>query len=632
MPGQNSSQIDEFLRSLKSALVNASVYFSNHPIFLRSLEDLQKKIAVLVGPAGKISLLFSPEEISLNDQPLEMNRFNRETADFFHRRKVLRLDINSAVGKEELSGFLALMASRSPSQVQAATESFAVAMAKVGIKNIVVQDLDYGSVLKAQDGTGLNRETDWDDIVAAINGGATDISGFADDLLAMIPDLKMTELVKNEKLIASISKFIEHMKQKRDPRFAACLDKLLLVSTAGLKAIGSQDMDNVKKLFETVDIEDISAVIVDRLLGEAGDQLRFDDVSRVVGPQRSKDLAQAIAAGANSLYGGQAGLDQRLKDLFMVSSDPVIIEVYRDLLLKSSGSGSCAGHGLDWVTLSANYRYILLNLLVVQDTVDTTPIWEKLLVACEEAIKEKDWAYAAVVKEALRVVQAGGWEPGFSHSLTRRINELAEESALGGDPSDCLALLVSDINMASRPWPEYADAVFVRNLATPAFLRLFFKFIPQKKDDFLERLKPRKDDIRFLVTMMQGLKSLPGEVSAPLYCQVYGFCGNFIKVEILRLLKGCGEPADKLFEEAAASGDAFLKREVLQLADSPSVRENLAKIMFAASDRQVLLENITISRENRFLEARPYLEALSHRKFFWNSIVRQAAQQALEKI
>ena len=92
----------DFLASLKTSLNNAAVYFKDHPVFLKSAEDLKAKTDSLLVFLSPIKIGISPNSLFIDGKNWEKSGLSKELASFFHFRKVETIEIKSGVSFKEL--------------------------------------------------------------------------------------------------------------------------------------------------------------------------------------------------------------------------------------------------------------------------------------------------------------------------------------------------------------------------------------------------------------------------------------------------------------------------------------------------------------------------------------------------
>ncbi|MBU2251163.1 MAG: hypothetical protein KKH25_02810, partial [Candidatus Omnitrophica bacterium] len=102
----NQGRYDLFLKSLRVALTNVSVYFREHPIFMKSVQDLKAKIDQLCQLTGLLTLEVAYDKLSCNGEDLASSNLIDDIRNFFHRRKVKTVKIEKGASLNDLTIFL----------------------------------------------------------------------------------------------------------------------------------------------------------------------------------------------------------------------------------------------------------------------------------------------------------------------------------------------------------------------------------------------------------------------------------------------------------------------------------------------------------------------------------------------
>ena len=145
---ENDKRYDDFLKSLRVAIANTSVYFPEHPIFIKSVEDLKTKITTVLSFYNPLRMNITPDSLAFGDDTLKDLMLYKDVANFFHLRKIKNLVIKSEVTSEELITFLT-KANTSLENILRKGGLGNILKDK-GISSIDVGVLDYSQLLKGE--------------------------------------------------------------------------------------------------------------------------------------------------------------------------------------------------------------------------------------------------------------------------------------------------------------------------------------------------------------------------------------------------------------------------------------------------------------------------------------------------
>lgn len=631
-----SRSYDNFLKSLKAALTNITVYFKEHPIFVKAVEDLKLEIDKIFSTDGFLKIGITADSLQFNNQPLKENRLYQDTAKFFHLRKIKNIEIEKEVRVGELTNFL-IEASLSPRDILARGGLNNI-LKKGNISHIRIKDLDYSGFLE---GEGKENVDIWlyllDESLTEDNSER--LEELAGRFPAALSSLDVKELVSDDKKRETLDKFLNYLKNKNQDQFSANAKGL---ARSILENKGSFDEDSINKLKEFlrgVSAEGISEVLLEELeSGKSMDALSLDLFSRLFNREKHGDIATSLAGklSRKDNLRNDPALAKEIKELFSLPNSPYVSEIYRrNLSAIIKEVPAAEGVNFDSGQLQNNYRFMLLDLLVLEldrkkfaaildkalNELGMTPAEESLSYICSftEILEKKRSLFKAAVQKA-----------------TQRISFFIEKIVL--EEGVCLDSKYLDILKTSALAPEdYLNKIFTPQKFRPIILQLYFKLFPQNLEQFYVGLDEAASDIILVRKILENLHLVEVSFSLDILKHIFYSANMFMKVEALKVMKSLPSQ-DRSFLLAVLKDGNFLERQeaVQALLKNPAFRKETAALLlngfnlFGVRSR-IIKENLQILEGNPFKEAGSYLYRLSKRRFFWNRAVRKKAAQVLEK-
>jgi len=137
---------DNFLKSFRISLTNTSVYSKDHPLFIKSVDNLRKDIDSLLRLLNPLRMGIVPDALVFGEVCLKGVRLYQEIAGFFHQRKVKTITFKEGVCNEELIQFF-VSAHLTPKEILL-KGGLGNILKEVNLGYISVEDLDYSQFLK----------------------------------------------------------------------------------------------------------------------------------------------------------------------------------------------------------------------------------------------------------------------------------------------------------------------------------------------------------------------------------------------------------------------------------------------------------------------------------------------------
>ncbi len=633
--------LQDFLNSLKTALNNSAVYFPGHPIFIRSAEDLKKKVDSVLSFVNPLKISFSPKSLFVEAKTLDKAKLYEELAGFFHLRKIESLEMRSGLKNEELILFLSKVSL--PAKEILRSGGLEGLLSKEKVSSISVKTLDYSSLLGSQ-GDEVQGKDIWLYLFQADsrNPPGANLDKLADNFAEVIENIRADDLLENEKLRENIHNFLGHLKDKNPEKFIKCSREMVKLILKGKGSAQEPVFLKLRIFFQDLHPEDLTQTLWEEIISDDNfDSLSFNLFSSLMDKKQNEEVASSLAqriSGDDSLK-IRPKMMRKIKELFLSSDKNQQQEAYRgrlsgllkDMILEeTSVSDKSAGR------IEENYRWLMLNLLAQEKNKSRLNlILEKISEEWQGIAGEKDWEFIIHILEVYRgrkedIAFKVSFEP-----LKMRIAGFMEQACLEEEIVPELKPFLDALEKSSLSADYYLQKIFKENKSRPESLRLFFRFFPADLPVFIENIKKKSGDLEFLRGIMEGLPGIPAESALETLKSIFPFSHLLVKIEILKAMRKISLKDAKFLLFLLNEKDMAIRREsFLALADEPRERVKALKALLGIkSKKRIILENLNFIRETGLLiGAGPYLEKLAGRRFFWNKELRKAAKEALEEL
>ena len=631
-----------FLKGLQVALTNTSVYFKEHPFFVRSVENLRKNIDELLLSVNPLIMGVTSDFLSVGEEYLKGEKVYEKIAVFFHRRKVKVIRFNQGVRNEELITFLT-NANLSPKDILLRGGLSSI-LREARLEHIVVEDLDYSQLLKGNDG---EESSDiWLYLLkkSLTQGDFKKIDELADGFQKVLTGFQVKDLADSEEIKGNINELFSYLKNKDKGRFSQCSKALtgaILKSGGRLK---KGEVDKLRIFLKDLSAEDISSALLEQFQGEGElDPLSLTLFSKLINKGKHEEVAVSLA---KSLEGDErltkntkvaAGIRELIS---LPDSSTYESKVYHDRLasiLENITLG--AGLSFDRSQIEKKYRFILLDLFILElSSKRLGLVLDSILHELDKVPEEANPEYLESFIKALKEKKKK--TPEFNSlfpEVNKHIAAFAEKAIFSQNRFLDLEALIDIIDSSSEGAEFYLDKIFKEGKGSPYILKLFFKLFPGQLPLFCQNFDKKISDIRFVKKIMENLFILRPALSLEILKHIFSLSNNFLKVEALKKMKELHLEDEGLLLSVLDKGD-FLQRKqaLLAMLGNSFLLSKAAGMLLAISNplglkSKVIEKNLRLIGEIPFSQAKVYLHALSKYKFFWNRSIRRKAKKILEK-
>ena len=629
-----------FLKSLRVAINNTSVYFRDHPVFIKSVEDLKLKIDSFFAMIGPLKITVKANSLIFGDEEMQGMRLYKEIVEFLHTRKVENIEIKEGISIDELINFLTKVSLSSKDIL--AQGGLAKILKKQNVVRIIIGDLDYSRLLE-------DEGEEYKDVWLYLLKTSLEKSDYEKiDILAnkfqkLLKKLKLKDLTDDENVKDNIVKFLNYLKNTDKSKFVECSGDLVKSIIESPEATKEIDPSKLKVFLEGVSTDEFSDILLDEIQSsDKVDSLSFSLFAKLVDRQQHVDIASSIAEKIEQ-QDKLKNNPQLAKGVQALVSRPDVTgvtKVYGSKLasiLKNSSLGQ--GQSFDRSSLGENFRFVLLELFNFESKQERLElIWECLIKELDQAFKDSRFDY---IKKFIKIVgEKKKTNPAletFSHSVDEYLSGFIENAIMTGSVQ--LDSSITDIlTSSSLGIGFYLDAIFKEENVSASTLGLFYKFFPESLDIFYENLTKKIGNVSFIKKIIDNLSGIKTDFSVGILKLIYLKSNKFMKAEALAIMNKLA-----LFDEAflfsvLELGEFIQRRQVLLiLAKNPKTAKAAARFLLEINNLfgikgRILKENLQLIDEVCLKEAKQYLFALTKYKFFWNKPIRDKARDILRKM
>lgn len=636
--------LENFLRSFKVALNNASTYFKEHPLFLKSVQDFADRTKELLTFLDPLVIGIAPQGLMIEGVMHESTRnvmYDKvklyvELGQFLHYRKIKSVQITSGASTEELSSLLKSLV-LSPKDIIKAGGVHQI-LARDGVTHCIIEELDYSHFLK---GEGSEYKDIWiymlRDAVEKKDNAL--ISEFVLNFKALIDKVRAKELLEDEALRESIDKFLEYLKTQNTANFRKCMQELMRAVIRDKSIAQDAKAALLKSLFKDLSTADSVEALLDEIIANDNfDSLNLQLFTNLIDKSEQANAADQLTRNIASKIKDNPRLGKRIQELFRVSVNSDLPEVYLNALSSFADSVAHGEASLDQERLRANYQSMLLNLLAQEHLTERLKIiLGKLITEWEYIAKRKDIQYLKNVLLVLEKKQEDASDKSIFEDINRHIAHFTEALVLGEESSADLYFFVAMLKEPAHDVHFYLEKMFVEKKINPYILTLVFRFYSQYLPLLRKNIKEQYANVGLLKKMIESLQAVDVPAGVQLLEYIFMYANNFLKVEALRTMRNLSNTDNEFLFSILSSPDFFIRKEsfAILVRSEPTCRRALAVLLEIRSPlgmkNSVLIENISIVRDIAPGSAKEHIQALGRRKYFWNRSLREAARKALEQ-
>ena len=632
---EKAEVLEEFFKSLKTALNTSAIYFKEHQMFLTCVENLHHKLYDIFNFYNPFNIGITPQSLFIDGKYLEKNRLYVELAQFLHYRKVKNVFMEEGVTVQELIDFLS--ATSLPPKDIFKKGGLSVLLNTMAVSHISIEELDYSELLK---GDSQVVKDIWIPLLegALKENNESKINTFADNFDKIAANLNAKDFVDDQEVNINIGNLLNYLKRNSKDKFYKCSKRIVKSLLSDKSLVTEQVFTKLDSFIADLSEKEIADILYEELLtNEHFDALSFKLFAKLSGKREQRLIASSLTDKISTNTVNKQQLIKKLKELFF---DPLegIDEVYRYALSKFlEETTEEAGFKLEREVLDRSYHNLLINILAIEQEKELLEfISTKISQLLENTAMAKD---TECIKNLLLVLEMRRKDNTFEQPLNVlevSAGKAVEKAILEGEHSFYTEYFIKFLKKSSLELDFYINKIFVENKADQCILRLLFKFFPHKLDIFYVNIRKRAMDAEFLRNILESLKHTDSLLTLNILKYIFSFSDGLIKIEALKAMQTISYIDKEFIFNLINKGDIFSKKEALLVLEKDiAAKENALKTMLDIPNpfglrNRLLLQNLRVIDELSPKEATPYLYVLS-RKGFFSGPVKRYAQEILRR-
>ena len=392
--------LEDFFKALNVAFKNASMYFREHPSFVKISEELKVKLENMRVFRKVLDIGITSQDLLLDRKYIKKGKPPyKDVAQYLHKRRIKKLTINTEIGSQALGDFVF----KAAYLIKDVLEGKSISECMGDIKGMAIEELDYSSLIGT---SGKHPQDIWK--VLLNKGQPSEILNskvlqyYAENIESIIDEIKHKPLDKGMQEVffnnlQNISKSLQDSNPNDTQKLAKGIARPLFDAPAellntflekdkftGLKEFLSKNLDkdvvfedcfqslvSSKQFnplflnFYNIVIEEIKdeGKLADEMSSFFGKKQSSQEKERIIEPLRELFFRDPSNKFISSLY--KKTLSYLSEYVSVSSQEAKIIEDYKKDLNKD--------------IIDIDYFYILLELLRIEDNIsDLALIFSKI--------------------------------------------------------------------------------------------------------------------------------------------------------------------------------------------------------------------------------------------------------------
>ncbi len=639
VPLDRDKSIRSFFQSLKVTFKMASMYTMEHPAFVSSVADFQKKVEEVFALVSPLVLGFTPRSIYFDGRFWEGEKIYQELGRLFHFRKIKSLEIRPGLTPEEMYRFTSNITLPLKKVLQLGGP--AKILQKEKIIHITLEELDYGQLLK---GEGAEIADVWTYLMeeALDENDAAKLDQVSASFGHAIGKFNTDELVTNEELQKTFSRFFTRLKETEETKYRKCAKHLVKAVVGNRKMAHDAKFENLKLLVSGLQEQDLAETIWDQIIVDPRfDPLSFNVFAHLVEKERHKKISTSLydlfrgdnpanrkAEVETKIRGLLSGrMSQLLPDSYRVTLSKLINEISFDQPMTFSHEA-----------LKKNFLYTLLNIFDWETTVEAAREGLiRLEAEWDNASGGKDFEFLrdlflSLIKKEDLLAEDELWK-----SFKARLAEFIENAVLEGETNPVLGDIIEKMKAPVLNVRLYIERMSFTGAFTTLGLRYFFRFFKDYLFLLLAELEKlgRRPEMYFKT--VASLTTIDSPLSLVVLKKIYDLGSRDLKLTVLGAMRELTESDERFLTEVLRAKDPEIQGLALGLLirTEEGRREAFQHLFEVESPyglrNKALIRNIRLVEDREVRAAAEHLHALSQRRGFWNRGLRREAGRVLEK-
>jgi hypothetical protein len=628
--------IEEFFRSLRAALTNSFSYSKNHPYFTKSVENFKVKLEQLLAVINPFKFGVTNFAIVVGNKNLTKAGLYDDLAKLLHRRKIKSIEIRTGATLNELVSFFSVISM--PQEEIIKIGGVNAILEKQPLFNFTIEELDY-SVLLHDDGQECTDVWSYMLKEAVQSNDEEKINSFADRFSTLIKGTSQNAILEAQEMPAMINGFLVSLRKKDKEKFARCSKDIFLWLLHNKQSINEERLVKLKQIFDSLNQEDLSALLWEGLSQDDHfDALSLQFFSKITEQKKPVEIARGVfnKVNASQSLSSNPRVVKKIQDLLVSTKDDNLSIVYRNTLESLVKGISFAGALLfDQKSLKENYRYIVLNMLTIDNEKDLLSAAEVLERELPNIVEDNDLGFLKDLRSLLIKRKKEG--VAVCIDLELKFSAFIENIILSGYLKTEQEYLLELVSFPSQEVGFYLHQIFSAEVTNQYILSLFLKLFPGNLDIFYQRVELRLKDIEFISSLVEALGQIKSSATMGILDHIYDSANELIKFRILNTMLKLKKGDPEFLVRQLNTDSPVLRKQLFSvLMLDPRVGDGVLDLLlklpsFFGSRNELLIENMQIVFDLGLIESAGRIYDLSRKRFFWNQKLRAKAQQILKE-
>ena len=637
MDNEREIILDNFFKSLRITFNNCSIYFKEHPLFVKSIEKLHADTLAVLSFLDPLVLGITPNSLSVFGKYFEKESLYTELATFLHRRKIKSIEIRKNITVSDMGIFVASLSL--PVLDIFKEGGLAYLLEKNGVANVTVTELDYSSLLRAE---GQEQKDIWAYLLkrAVKEKNKEQIDNIVENFDAALEKVTITDFFENENLRASIAKFLNFLKTQEEQNFNKCA-RVLIRAVSNSKAYTGRDkIKQLAFLADSLTPQEITNILCQEVTSQDAFNVKSIELfSSLLDRSQNESVASALAQRIKKESGYNTTAVKKTKELLASLEESSVKMIYQYALGSFLTDMGLAGSlSFDSEQMKKNYRTILLNLFAEEKiSSGLLQIAERVYAELDKALSEADTGFVRNLFTLIaKKIDSGSGIRNILEEIKVKADRKLEEALL---------LQKIDIDNTIGFLPKttfdknfYLTKIFIEKDVSYNIFRLYFNFFPRDINELYREIKLNHSDINFIKKIMETLKNKDTDITCGILENIFYSASRFLKMEILKIMQNFSKYNENFVVSILLEDDLSVKRQAMSVvAKNDSLRKKAASALLSIPNRfglknKIINENINMIGEFKLIEAKPKLENISRLKVFWKKSLKNSAIRALGEL
>ncbi|MDD4182919.1 MAG: hypothetical protein PHT53_03760, partial [Candidatus Omnitrophica bacterium] len=619
MDNERKIALDNFFKSLRITLNNCSIYFKEHPLFVKSIEKLHTDTLAVLSFLDPLALGITPNSLSVSGEYFEKESLYTDLATFLHRRKIKNIEIRRNITVSDVAIFVTSLSL--PVLDIFKEGGLAYLLEKQAVTSVTIEELDYSSLLRTE---GQEQKDVWAYLLkrAVKEKNEEQIKNIVENFDATLEKIAITDFSENENLRTSVAKFLNFLKTQEEQNFNKCARVLIRAVSNSKAYTGKDKMKQLAFLADSLTPQEITDILCQEVSSQDAFNVKSIELfSSLLDRSQNESVASALAQRIKKESGYNTTTVKKTKELLASLEESSVKMIYQyalgSLIMDMGLAGSLS---FDSEQMKKNYRTMLLNLFAEERiTLGLLQIAERIYAELDKVFNDKDtiFVHDFFTLIAKKIDSGSGIRNILEEIKVKTDRKLEEALLLQKIDVDSVIGLLSKTTFDKN---FYLNKIFIEKDINYNLFSLYFNFFPRDISEFYREIKINSSDINFIKKIIEVLKNKDSKITCDILESIFYTASRFLKMEILQILQNFSNYNVNFILSILLEVELPVKRQAMSVVMKNNLlRQKAAGVLLSIPNRfglknKIINENINMIGEFRLIEARAGLENISKLK------------------